>query len=560
MSLSIPGLTDAELIGRGGFGSVYRCQQRALGRTVAVKVLNAVDERHSDVRQFDKECRAIGQLDWCPNIVTVFHVDVTPAGERYIIMEFAPGGSLADVLKTRGPLDEATVRRVGTGIGAALVAAHGAGVLHRDVKPANILLSRTGEPVLADFGIARLTGETATSGSISGTIAYSAPEVLNGTEATAASDVFSLGATMFSLLSGRSPFAITGQEQVATLVARALSGPPPDVASLGASPDLQRILARCLERDPAHRYPSAADFVADLARGGRGAAAPTMISTSPFDPSLTAPDRATTITSLPRYVAPPAAPPAAPPSAALPTGSHPERHLGWSRTAVVLGSLVAVLLLGGAAAGAFAFLTAADTADPSDSTAAVSRGPGTTAAPVEKAGAGESPPRDAATDDPASAPPSPAPTRKPRQPAPVATVTCWNGAAKQSTSACPPLKGQAAFEWVFPGLDFAGCRPAFGAGRTYFDCVDDTGVQYTVSRWVTSAAGRAHYTGTPGGEARSVPGDLLRWDGFDTRVKAALMYADLPWGITVYADSSAGVDDAIDALRMRPIAQVRTFS
>ena len=264
--LGIAGFENAELVGNGGFGSVYRCRQVALNRTVAIKIFRTGDTEDSELKAFERECAAVGQLDWCPQIVTVFSTGITQWGLPYMVMEYASGGSLQDHLRAKGTIDESAARRIAVHIAGALAHAHDAGVLHRDVKPGNVLISRTGDPVLADFGIARtLGGSRTTAAGISGTIAYSAPEVLNGEPATVRSDIYSLGATLYSAVAGRGPFATGSQDSVATMIAQALTGPEADVARLGLSPQFTAVLVRCLRRDPGDRFADAHELLLHLA-------------------------------------------------------------------------------------------------------------------------------------------------------------------------------------------------------------------------------------------------------------------------------------------------------
>lgn len=262
--IGIPGYDDADLLGQGGFGVVYKCRQVALNRTVAVKIFRSTDGS-MPFETFERECAAIGQLDWCPQIVTVFSTGQTKFGEPYIVMEYAPGGSLAGHLGVHGSMDESAARRIGLHIATALATAHDAGILHRDVKPGNVLISRSGDPVLADFGIARLVGGTATAtGLVSGTIAYSAPEVLEGRGATAQSDIYSLGAMLFAALAGHPPYVLGSGEAMAAVISRTLIGPPPDTQGLPVSSGFADVLARCLDREPARRFASAHDVATAL--------------------------------------------------------------------------------------------------------------------------------------------------------------------------------------------------------------------------------------------------------------------------------------------------------
>ena len=187
------GFEDPEEIGRGGFGVVYRCVQGALDRTVAVKVLTA-DLEPDNLKRFVREQVAMGKLSGHPHIVSIFQVGATAAGRPYLVMQYHPHGSLDAKIQHSGPIGWRDALHVGVKMAGALETAHRRGTLHRDVKPANILLTEYGEPQLTDFGIARISGgfET-TSGAIIGSPAYIAPEVLQGHPPEATSDVYSLG-------------------------------------------------------------------------------------------------------------------------------------------------------------------------------------------------------------------------------------------------------------------------------------------------------------------------------------------------------------------------------
>src|SRR5271165_1330249 len=195
--LAAAGYDDAQEIGRGGFGAVYRCQQPSLDRTVAIKVLTT-DLDPDNLQRFLREQRAMGKLSGHPNIVNIFQVGATKSGRPYIVMQYHPRNSLNARIHDGGPLSWPETLHIGVKMAGALEAAHRLGTLHRDVKPANILLTEYGEPQLTDFGIARIVGgfETRT-GVITGSPAFTAPEVLEGRTPTPASDVYSLGATLF---------------------------------------------------------------------------------------------------------------------------------------------------------------------------------------------------------------------------------------------------------------------------------------------------------------------------------------------------------------------------
>ncbi|WP_231914352.1 serine/threonine-protein kinase, partial [Rhodococcus sp. LB1] len=176
--LAAAGFEDAHEIGRGGFGVVYRCTQAALDRTVAIKVLTAdLDEQNRE--RFVREQRAAGRLTGHPNVVNVLHVGVTDNGRPYIVMPYHAQDSLDARIRRHGPLPLDEALRLGVKMAGALETAHRLGILHRDVKPGNILLSDYGEPALSDFGIARIAGgfET-TAGVVTGSPAFTAPEVV----------------------------------------------------------------------------------------------------------------------------------------------------------------------------------------------------------------------------------------------------------------------------------------------------------------------------------------------------------------------------------------------
>lgn len=196
------GFDNVEEIGRGGFGVVYRCVQPSLDRAVAVKVLST-DLDRDNLERFLREQRAMGRLSGHPHIVTVLQVGVLAGGRPFIVMPYHAKNSLETLIRRHGPLDWRETLSIGVKLSGALEAAHRVGTLHRDVKPGNILLTDYGEPQLTDFGIARIAGgfETAT-GVIAGSPAFTAPEVLEGASPTPASDVYSLGATLFCALTG----------------------------------------------------------------------------------------------------------------------------------------------------------------------------------------------------------------------------------------------------------------------------------------------------------------------------------------------------------------------
>ncbi|GAF49074.1 protein kinase domain-containing protein [Rhodococcus wratislaviensis] len=254
------GFDNAEEIGRGGFGVVYRCTQAELDRTVAVKVLTVELDEQSRARFF-REQRAMGRLTGHPNIVHILQVGATDRGLPFIVMPYHSQDSLDVRIRGQGalPLDEAL--QLGVKVAGAIETAHRQGILHRDVKPANILITDYGEPQLADFGIAHVAGgfETAT-GAITGSPAYTAPEVLAGKPPSPASDVYSLGATLFSALTGHAAFERRSGEQVVAQFLRITTQPVPDLTEHGIPDDVSAVISRAMSRTPDQRPATASDF------------------------------------------------------------------------------------------------------------------------------------------------------------------------------------------------------------------------------------------------------------------------------------------------------------
>jgi serine/threonine-protein kinase PknK len=262
--LAAVGFSDAREIGRGGFGAVYRCQQSSLERTVAIKLLTT-DLDSDNLERFLREQRAMGKLSGHPNIVNVFQVGATTSGRPYIVMQYHPRGALNAWIHQAGPLSWQESLRIGVKMAGALETAHRLGTLHRDVKPANILLTEYGEPQLADFGIARIPGafETAT-GVVTGSPAFTAPEVLQGQTPTPASDVYSLGATLFCALTGHAAFERRSGEQVIAQFLRITREPVPDPHGVDIPDDVRAAIEHAMASDPDDRPATAAEFGDEL--------------------------------------------------------------------------------------------------------------------------------------------------------------------------------------------------------------------------------------------------------------------------------------------------------
>lgn len=263
--LDAAGFTAATEIGRGGFGIVYRCTQRALDRTVAVKLLTGETDEDNRAR-FVREQRAMGRLTGHPNIVPVLEAGVTDGGRLYLVTPYYASGSLENRIRRHGPLSAAEALQLGVRIAGALESAHRLGVVHRDVKPGNILLTDYGESALTDFGIAHISGGFRTAeGTVTGSPAYTAPEVLEGDTPTPAADVYGLGATLFSTLTGHAAFERGTGEKIVTQFLRITSQPLPDLRENGIPGDITDLVEAAMSRDPRAR-PSAAAFGEDARR------------------------------------------------------------------------------------------------------------------------------------------------------------------------------------------------------------------------------------------------------------------------------------------------------
>ena len=251
----------AARIGRGGMASVYQAHHPALDRQVAIKVLwESLADQPGFVERFRREARAASRLRH-PNILNVYDFGQAN-GISYMVTELLPGGTLADRLGHQLPLLE--ILRVLRGIGAALDAAHAAGLIHRDVKPSNILFTRDGEPVLADFGIARLVEaeeNLTVQGTLIGTPHYMAPEMAAGEPVSPASDLYSLGVVLYEMLAGEPPFP---RPTPIAVVRAHIHEPPPPLSGHGSSlsPEIDAVVSRALAKLPSQRFRSGAALAA----------------------------------------------------------------------------------------------------------------------------------------------------------------------------------------------------------------------------------------------------------------------------------------------------------
>ena len=269
-----PRYKNPHRIGHGGMGEIFRAEDEVLGRTVAIKVLAERYSRDESVRaRFTREALAAARLSSEPSTVTIF--DVGEWHDRpFLVMEYLEGGSLADRLKAGRPTPAQSIRWLEEAA-EALDAAHRHGVVHRDVKPGNLLLTNDGAIRVADFGIASAAGMVSltVTGTVLGTAGYLAPEQASGERATAASDRYALGVVAYELLAGSRPFE---SESVTAEAAAHVHAEIPPISERADLPrELDPVFERALAKSPADRFETSAQFVDALREGLRGGATAT---------------------------------------------------------------------------------------------------------------------------------------------------------------------------------------------------------------------------------------------------------------------------------------------
>jgi serine/threonine-protein kinase len=255
-------------LGRGGMGVVYKGYETSLNRYVAIKVLaESLAHDESVKERFLREARSMAALN-DPHIISIYFIG-DDAGQTYFVMEFVDGESLGSLLKREGKLKPEQAAKIVYQTAQGLATAHDKGVIHRDIKPGNLMLTSKGAVKIADFGIALSTQDFSkkltSTGEFVGTPGYLSPEVCQGKPVDQRSDIFSLGIVLFECLAGRMPFT---DESPLGLMLEVVKAEIPDVRTLNAEvdPELERILAKMVAKDPAERYLSCQDLVADLAR------------------------------------------------------------------------------------------------------------------------------------------------------------------------------------------------------------------------------------------------------------------------------------------------------
>ena len=274
------------LIARGGMAAVYRARDQVLARTVAVKVLEPrLSEDESFLERFRREALAAARLTH-PHIVSIYDTGTDESSDlerHFIVMEYCGGGTLAALISREGPLDPGRVSSIGAAICDALSYAHANDVIHRDIKPGNVLLSDDGTVKVGDFGIAKaaFTGkELTTSGSLLGTVSYISPEQARGEEPDERSDLYSLGVVLYELAVGRTPFS--AETPLATAMLHIKEPPvPPRSLRAGIPRDLEEVILSTLAKDPNDRPATAEELRSSLISRDLGGATQVIRTTRP---------------------------------------------------------------------------------------------------------------------------------------------------------------------------------------------------------------------------------------------------------------------------------------
>ena len=262
--VELPGFTLERPLGSGGFADVFLYAQHLPRRLVAVKIMHEpVDDRAARAR-FESEANLMAALSSHPSIVTIHHAAVADNGRPYLVMEYCSRPTLAETYAARvvtvPELLQTLVRLCG-----AVETAHRAGILHRDIKPGNVLTTDYGWPALTDFGLSSIYGASADAAGIS--VPWAAPEVVSGRGFDARSDVYALAATAYTVLAGRTPFeGAAAPADLTGLVTRVLTEPAPPIGRDDVPPALERLILTALAKDPDRRSQSAAEFARGLQR------------------------------------------------------------------------------------------------------------------------------------------------------------------------------------------------------------------------------------------------------------------------------------------------------
>ena len=446
--------TLVDEVGRGGMGVVWRGVDQVLDREVALKRVGMSPGGLSpDLARAEREARLAASLNH-PNVVAVFDL-VTEGDEQWLVMEYVENRTLAQLVRERGPLTPDEAARVLEQAAAALAAAHQAGIVHRDVKPSNILVTPDGRVKLSDFGIARAhTDATLTqTGLMSGSPAYLSPEVASGSSATAASDVWALGATLFHALTGRPPYEV-GSNVMGALYQIVHEEPPrPENAGW-----LLPLLEHTMTKNPQQRWPMARvrDF---LAGDGRTAVAPPVAW---HDTEQTAVLAAAAPAMAPPRAAPPLAetpppPPQPPPAEREPSG----RSRGWLMPLLLVGALALLVGLG------FWTLSPGDGERP-DTTAGDTAATGS---PNRSDGASPSESEGAAPSGSESATPTESPSERESPEATAEGMAAFVGDYLSTVTSDP----RTTWEWLTP--EFQQASGNYGSYRGFWSTIESAELQ-----------------------------------------------------------------------------------
>jgi serine/threonine protein kinase len=524
-----------KVLGRGGMGTVFEAEQLSLGRHVALKVISPTYADDPEFRtRFHREATLQASMD-SPHIVTVYdHGEID--GTLFISTQYVGGGDLRERLTSGGPLPVDDALTLTTQIAEALGEAHHLGVVHRDVKPNNVLLRRGAEmfSYLCDFGVARVDDSDLTAvGSVVGTYGYLAPERFSGEPATPASDQYALGCLLVAALTGEAPY--TGSDL--HVMRQHLEGPVPHRPEhTPVDRQLNEVMSRAMAKQPAQRYPSVGAMRDDLRRvhaempTARGA---TPIPSSghttrrphPQPSSTAAGGDATQTGSAPAPAPPPPGGTTAPPEPTPPLETPARRR---RRLPILLAAVLAVAVAVGAG-----FLLLRDRDQPPQDTPASA-----TSSPSSDAGSS------------ASA-------------IPVNEISCWDGRKAADRTACPDLTGTKALRWVFPSFDrnYGSCKPAteYDGKLTAYKCSVDIGTSQpagvTYSEYSSAQGTLTHYREKYGPPERK--GDRLVFgpkliNPGKGEYQASMIYADgRRWAVTAAAKSEENVLRVLDGVRMR---------
>ncbi|MDT4912748.1 MAG: hypothetical protein QOC66_1876, partial [Pseudonocardiales bacterium] len=260
-----PGFTDIAEIGMGSLATVYRAREIGTNRLVALKLLNVRDASPRAIESFERESIALGAVSSHPNIVTLYRSFRASDGRPVLVLELCRG-AISDRMQDGFGLPVSEVVALGIKIAGALETAHRAEILHRDVKPQNILVTEFGEPALADFGVAMLQSSTqTTAGLFDFTTLHAAPELLEGGETSAATDVYELASSLYQLIAGKSAFRAYDGESPASVILRILRDPVQPLVNVQVPTQLSDLLVHAMSKDKDSRPPTAAEFAAGLA-------------------------------------------------------------------------------------------------------------------------------------------------------------------------------------------------------------------------------------------------------------------------------------------------------